>query len=414
MKNHHILFAKLQLICIVFITFAMTNFSFAQNIQTDKELVQALEFVKQNRQIDALPLLEKVAPRYPNNATLQSHWGVAILVNSVTYKDETVRKKEIARAGEILKQAKKLGTDNVLALHYLDLIEQGGNIDSVSASSSKEVEDAIREGEGYFGRGDYEKAFLAYEKAYKLDPKNYDAALFAGDCFFAQKKFKESEVWFAKAVAINPNREHAYRFWGDALANQEKGREALEKYANAYLADPNSRLVFDTIIDAVRQFGRRKTSPFVLIPSKENEDEIVIDTTKLTPEDGSTAWNSFTDIRKKQIEKFNLVANGRIFSSTVIEDVECLKTVAQSAKGLLQKNRTLKISQSLNNLIKLDSLGMLDIYTILFFHGGDNSSEYATFREKNRDRMLKFAIEYFADDNQIDTKNIGKNYEHKT
>ncbi|MEO5670167.1 MAG: hypothetical protein ABIR26_05690, partial [Ramlibacter sp.] len=100
-------------------------------------------------------------------------------------------------------------------------------------------------------------------------------------------------------------------------------------------------------------------------------------------------------------------ANGRTFSSTVIEDVECLKVVAQSAKGLLQKGKTLKLSQSLTNLIKLDLLGMLDIYVILFYQGGDKSPEYETFREKSRERMIKFVIEYFADDSQIVTNKIG-------
>lgn len=389
---------KLQIITLAAIVFSTINLALAQTTQKDGELAQAWAFIEKNRHIDALPLLEKVAPRYPNDADLQANFAVAILVNSVTLKDENLRKKEVFRAGEILKKAKKLGTENVLALHYLDLIEKGLDIDSISGTSSKEVENLIREGEGFFGRGEYDKAFSAYERAYKLDPQSYEAALFAGDCFYAQKKYKESEVWFARAVALNPNHEAAFRFWGDALVNQGKTKEALPKFADAYIADPNSRLVTDAFLNALKEHGSRKSSPFIVIPAKKEETEIVIDSAQLAETDGTSNWNRFTETRKAQIEKFNKVANGRGFASTVAEDVEALKSVTFAAKAALQKNKSLTLSKSLENLIKLDSLGMLDIYTILFIHGGANSPEYENFRDKHRDRMRKFLVEYVAED----------------
>jgi hypothetical protein len=406
MRNEKCLYKNFQLILGLTICLLFTTFTVAQNKETDKDLAQAMEFVKQNRQIDALPLLEKVALRYPDDAEIQARLGVAILANSVTYKDEAVRKKEIARAGVILKKAKKLGTGNLMALDYLDSIEQGGDIDSVSDASNKDVEAAIREGEGFFGRGEYDKAITAYQRAFKLDPQSYNAALFIGDCFYSQRKYKESEIWFAKAVIIDPDREQAFRFWGDALVGQGKGREALEKFANAYIADTNTRLVFDSFMDGIKQFGLRKTIPFIEIPSKEDEKEIVIDATKLNSADGTIAWNKFTEVRKNQIIKFNLVANGREFSSTVSEDVECLKSVVLELKRLSTINKSLKLNKSLENLIKLDSLGMLDVYTILFIHGGLNSPEYVNFRMKNRERLLRFLLEYFADDNQITSKDV--------
>ena len=396
-KKIHLL-KKLQIVSLLIIVFSAVDFVRAQNLQQDTELAQAMSFIKANRHIDALPLLEKVAPRYANDAELQGHLAVAILVNSATIKNEELRKKEVFRAGEILKKAKKLGMENVLALHYLDLIEKGFDIDSVSGSSSKQVEDLIREGEGFFGRGEYDKAFLSYERAYKLDPQSYQAALFAGDCFYAQKKYKESEVWFAKAVAINPNLEAAFRFWGDALVNQGKTKEALLKFADAFIAEPNSRLVGESFFNAVREHGNRKSSPFIVIPAKKNESEIVIDPSQLNENDGTASWSSFTEVRKAQIEKFNKVANGRSFVSTVSEDVEALKSVALAAKDSLRKNKSLILSKSLENLIKLDALGMLDIYTVLFIHNGANSPEYENFREKNRERMRKFLVEYFAED----------------
>jgi tetratricopeptide (TPR) repeat protein len=400
MKQQYELFKKLRIILLVMFTFSGVTLTFAQNLQNDKELAQATAFMRQNRYIDALPLLEKAAKRYPDDGEIHANLGVAILANSTTIKDENLRKKEVARAGEILKKANKLGTENVLALHYIDLLEQGLDVDSVSDSSSKEVEDAIREGEGFFGRGEFDKAFLAYQRASKLDPKSYEAAVFAGDCFYAQKKYKESEIWFAKAVAINPNREQAHRFWGDALVNQGKGREALVKFANAFIAEPTSRLTWDTFLNAVKNHGTRKTSPFVILPSEEQigNANLVVDTKLLSAEDGTDNWNRFTETRAKQIENFNKVANGRIFEPTVSEDVEALKNVVVGLKSSRQKG--VKLSKSMENLIAIDNLGMLDFYTIMIIHGGDSCSEYEAFRDKNRARMEKFLVEYFAEDKQ--------------
>jgi Tetratricopeptide repeat len=406
MQNKNTLQRNFQLILGSAICLLLAMFAVAQDKETDKDLAQAMEFVRQNRQIDALPFLEKVALRYPDDAEIQARLGVAILANSVTYKDETVRKKEIVRASIVLKKAKKLGTKNAIALDYLDSIEHGGDLDSVSNESNKEVEEAIREGESFFGRGEYDKAVTAYQRAFKINPQSYDAALFIGDCFYSQRKYKESEIWFAKAVIINPDREQAFRFWGDALVNQGKGREALEKFANAYIADTVTRQVYESLMQGIKQFGLRKTTPFIEIPSKEDEKEIVIDATKLNSSDGTIAWSKFSEVRKNQIIKFNLVANGREFSSTVSEDVECLKSVVLELKRLSAVNKTLKLNKSSENLIKLDSLGMLDVYTILFIHGGVGSPEYDNFRIKNRERLLRFLLEYFADDNQTDAKDI--------
>jgi len=387
---------KIQITFFIWLTLSTINFTSAQTPQIDKEYVQAMELIQKGSPIIALPILEKIAPRYNNDAEFLAHFGVAIIGNSVTYKDKAKRKTELIRGAEILKKAKKLGTKNVLALHYLDLIENGAEIDSISGSPNKEVEAAIREGEAFYGRGEFEKAFASYEKAFKLDPKSYEAALFAGDTFFAQKKFAESESWFGKAAAINPNREQAFRFWADALASQNKGNEALEKYAQAFIAEPGSRITFDALIEATRNLGKRRSSPFVLIPSKESEAGIIIDPNLIENEAERKIWNNFTEKRKTQIENFNKVANGRQFVPTLIENVEAIKSVATGGKNALQNDKTLKLSKSLENLIKIDSLGMSDVYLMLFV--SDENQEYENFREKNRDRMKKFLVDYFAND----------------
>lgn len=394
--RHHKLPECTRALILISMLLVVNSLSFAQGPPADQDLAKARELVKQGRWLDALPIFEKIGPKYPDDAEIQATYGISILVNAVTLSDSDARKKEIARGGVILKKAKQLGTTNVVALQYADVLEQGLEIDSVQGGASKEVEDAIREGEGYFGRGEYDKAFVAYERAYKINPLSYDAALFAGDCYYAQRKYPESETWFAKAVAIDPDREAAYRYWGDALLGQGKTKEALVKFADAYIADPGSRLSWDSFIRAVQKFGTRKSSPFIDLPMKEGQTEIVIDVSRLKVEDGTIHWKRFTEVRTRQIEGFARVANGKSFVSTVSDDVEALRAVVNALKAEMRQSDAVIPNKGLANLIKLDSLGFLDVYVMLFIHGQTDS--YDDFRAKNRDRMRKFLVDYFAED----------------
>ncbi|HEV7642649.1 MAG TPA: tetratricopeptide repeat protein [Pyrinomonadaceae bacterium] len=398
MKYHRTL---LIVLCLLI----FTSYAPAQaNKDNDPELAQALEFIRTGRHLNALPLLEKAAPRYPNDAEVQAHFGVAILLNSVTVKDEEQRRKEFVRGSEILRKAKKLGTENVTALHFLDKIEAGMQVDVGFSTSNKDVEDAIREGESFFGRGEYEKAFTAYKRAYDLDPENYEAAVFAGDCYYSLKRYKESEAWFAKAVSIDKNNEVAYRFWGDALLYQKKIPEAVEKFADAIIAEPDSRLAWGRFWETVREHAPRKSSPFISAPGSEESDSylIVIDPKLLKADDGTANWASFTQTRERQKKDFEKAANGRKFAPTVSEDVQALKSVAVAVNLQLKNKKIVKLDPYLENLLKLNELDLLDAYVILYQHNGNESPEYQEYRQKNWHKLRQFLVEYIAGFKPVD------------
>ena len=160
---------------------------------------KAFEFTGQNRYLDALPLLEKLAPLYPNDSEVWAQYGIAIGTQSTTISAPAERKAARVKAYNALAKARDLGTKNQIALSILDDLPPDGGDDTL-AETDPEFEKNIREGEAFFGRGEYDKAFAAYEKAYKIDPQSYGAVLFMGDSLYAAGKYKESEVWFAKAV----------------------------------------------------------------------------------------------------------------------------------------------------------------------------------------------------------------------
>ena len=57
-----------------------------------------------------------------------------------------------------------------------------------SVSNAQAAEAALREGEAAFKRKEMDKALAAYKRAYELNPKLYDAALYAGDAEFVKAK----------------------------------------------------------------------------------------------------------------------------------------------------------------------------------------------------------------------------------
>lgn len=358
---------------------------------------KATELISQNRYIDALPLLEKIAKKFPRDAEIMAHYGIARLARAVTLTDETRRKAEGSKAGDILIIAKSLGTKNVIALQYADIVERGGELDSVFSASSKEVENAIREGEGFFSSGEFAKARESYERAYKLDPKNYEAVLFIGDCYYSEKKYAESEPWFAKAVALEPNREQAYRFWGDALMFQGKTNEALSKFADAVIADPSSRLTWKQFLDWVSEHSERNGSPFVTLPGATDDDivRLAVKPEFLQIEDGTSNWEKYIETRKLQDSRSNN-SDDQDYEPSIAEEVAALKKVIAGVKADRDAGAVKKLHTGLANLIRLDETNLLDAYVLMFAHGASNCREYAEFRKGSRDKLRRLLTEHVA------------------
>jgi len=380
----------LSILTLIFLLPGFVNQISAQEIKLpDKAAMRekALEFTDQNRYIDAFPLLEKAAPLYPNDAELWAHYGIAILTRSTTLGSAEERKTERIKGYNVLAKAKQLGAKNVIALNLLDQLSPDGS-DEDNFGGNPEFEKHLREGEGFFGRGEYDKAFAAYEKAYKINPKSYEAVLFLGDSLYAGGKYKDSELWFAKAVEIEPNREQAYRFWGDALMNQKKSSEARDKFVDALAAEPYSRLTWDRLGRWVGESKAQAVPLQVTPPGNETLGEIKIDETLLKIENGTMSWKLYNETRKAQI-----VAGGGK-TRTLAGEVAAYRKVAEAFKMDLRSGKIKYPDQNLSNLVKLDDEGLLEPYVLLIRADEDVAEEYIGYRAKNRDKLRKFIVEF--------------------
>lgn len=384
---------KTILIVSVFLLLGTPAFTSGQTkAQTTADRREAFELIKQNRYLDALPLLKKIAATDPTDGDFWAYYSFAVYTRSQTLESAEARQTERLAALLLARKAEQLGSKNRLVLQLLETIPSDGGNDKFAENA--DVNQALQEGEAFFGRGEFEKALTAYQRALKLDPKNYEATVFAGDTFFARRMYAESESWFAKAANIAPDREIAYRFWGDALRLQGKSEEAIDKYVEALIAEPNSRLSQENIIGCAEE--NDGWNPTVVTPpGGKPSGEILFDEAKLKTEDGTRNWLRYRQMRElwqKQLFKKEFPA--KEYRHTLREEAAALRIVAEAAKSDLQKGNVKTLDENLVNLIKINDAGLLEAY-ILFVRPNDEISEdYVKYRETNRNWLRRFITEF--------------------
>lgn len=353
------------------------------------ERAKAIAFVEANRYLDAFPILEKIAPSLPDDADVWTHFGIALATRSGTLNDPAQRKFERKRAYDALTKAKKLGTQNVMALHFLDqLPPDGGDDDNLSTLDPK-VEQALREGEAFFGRGEYDKAFASYEKAHKLDPKNYEAVLFMGDSLYAANKYSESEPWFAKAAALDPNREMAFRFWGDALLFQDKVKEATAKFIEAFIADPYSRNAWENINKLTRKANKQFDVKGLFPPGTDDFGAITLDPSQLSEKDGTKFWLKYIETRDAWRKDASKRANA-YYRRSLNEEVAALHAVADAASAAIKSRQLKDPHHSIKNLIELRDRNLTEPYVLFFLANEEIARDYEDYRAANRERLRQF------------------------
>jgi tetratricopeptide (TPR) repeat protein len=174
----------------------------------------AMDFFRQQKLLEALPLFEDLAKKNPDDAGVLTGLGICLVHHAATLSDTDAGTKERVRARAVLVRAKQLGSTNGVMLNLLDMIPLDG---SIRHDPNPEVDKAFQAGEAAFGKRDFDEAIKNYSKALELDPKNYSSVLFIGDSYFALKDFPKALEWYDRAIALNPNGETAYRYEADML-----------------------------------------------------------------------------------------------------------------------------------------------------------------------------------------------------
>lgn len=387
---------------LVFVSLALFTFVPAVMAQTQAEIQEATqkaeELFEQKRFGEAAPYLQTLVKAKPNDAKLRFLYGFSLLAKSKSTEENDMAKLLSAQALAEFKKAKELGfkdetNDKLIALLSSDA--NGGNASGANYSKNAEAEKYMNQGEAYFTRSDYDKAFEFYQKALQLDPNIYEAALWSGDVFLQKGEFKNAEIWYQKAIVINPNRETAYRYSATPLMKQGKYDEARERYIEAYITEPYSQLARQGLTQWAQITKTRLGHPKFSIPEfKIDESGKSSSTIYVNPlaDDGSMAWIGYSATRSAWKEKkfAKTFPNEKTYRHTLQEEAEALRSVIQIAREVKGKNK----NEQFEKLMKLDEEGLLESFILLAIADDGISQDHPAYLKQNRDKLRQYVVKY--------------------
>lgn len=365
-----------------------------------KELKQkAAELIKQQRYVEALPLMEKLAAADPNDAETQFFLGFALIAQANNTKDAAARKALRVRARQSFVRAKELGRNEPLVDALIQSIPPDGSSGRASFSPNAEANELMTEAEALFAQGKLEEALANYQKALGLDPNIYEAALFSGDVYTQRGDYARAETWYQKAIRINPNRETAYRYSATPLMRQRKFDEARDRYVEAYIVEPYNNYSVSGLSQWARATSTRLAHPSIDIPTDVTFDEkgdaqINFNMGALMggKDDGSFGWISYGATRSLwRKEKFaKTFPAEKTYRHSLAEEVEALRSVLALAAG----DKKTKLGPSLARLKKLDDEGLLEAYVLLARADDGIAADHSAYLARGRDKLRRYVVEY--------------------
>ena len=390
----------------------------AQNAQDDPERERAFKLWEAQNFVEATPLLEKLAEKYPNDPAVLSRLGFSLYASAASVKDPARRGQLRERALQALRRSQQAGDNSNLTQMTLTALASG-DATEVPFSNVINAEKAMREGEDAFVRGDLDKALAAYRRALELDPLLYEAALYAGDMYFkkghleqdARRKeelMTQAGEWFAKAVGINADRETAHRYWGDALMMGTSRRdEARDHFVDAIVAEPYTRTAWVGLAQWAQKYSVRLAHPKIdvqqtVTPTQGNSMTITIDPKSLEKsDDGRAAWMMYGLTRAawttNDHEKFRKAYPGeKTYRHSLREETEALRGVIQSAREQQKQGTAKQLSKDLQLLAQLEEAGLLEAYVLFARPDEGIAQDYFEYRKANRDKLRRYLTEYLA------------------
>src|SRR5215813_7317860 len=196
---------------------------------------QALWLFDQDRRLEALPLLEELLQKNPNDEDIAVCLAGSLVTHAATLTDRHAAASERLRAKGLLE---KSGSNNTLAKNLLQLLNEMPEGVATRFSENPQVEQAMLAGEAAFSRRDYDEAIKNYSRALDLEPRNYAAVLFTGNAFFRKRDFSSAGEWYDKAIQLDSNIETAYRYYADMLGSRGQMARARGMLIHAAVAEP--------------------------------------------------------------------------------------------------------------------------------------------------------------------------------
>jgi tetratricopeptide (TPR) repeat protein len=220
----------------------------AKQDPSDQERRQAaVALFSQGERLKALPLLEELVHKNPQDTELLVDLGATLIDHAATLTDQDAAAKERFRARDLVQKAWQLGNTSPLAENLRQLLGDLPANGAIRFSNNPAVEGAMDAGEAAFARRDFDAALTAYAKALELEPTNYSAALFTANTYDRNNDFARASQWYERTMHLDPNIETAFRYYADMLAKQGDMAKARSMLIHAAVAEPYNKIVWREI-----------------------------------------------------------------------------------------------------------------------------------------------------------------------
>ena len=385
---------KIGILLLLLLAFVVTAAA-----QDDPERQRAFQLYRDAKYVEALPLFEQLALKYPEDPAVIENLGMLVFTQSAYLKTPEERKTARKRGRALLVQAQKLGSKSALLTALIEGIAPDGGDDG-SFSAKKEVDEAMHEGEAAFAKGEFPKAIEMYQRALLLDPNLYEAALFTGDVYFKTADQMKAGEWFARAVKINPDRETAYRYWGDSLMKQGKVTEAGDKFVEAYIAEPYNRLARAGFVNWGDKVHVNLAHPRVELPAnvaqKPGEATLTIDPSLFGKDKSGSAaaWVTYGLTRTSWQEEFaKQYPKEKTYRHSLKEEAAAMRAalkVLSEQKG----GDANKIDPSLQVIKKLEKEGLLEAFILLALPDAGIANDFPAYRKTNVEDLRRYVKLY--------------------
>jgi len=372
----------------------------AQDGETVQELKQrAGELVKQQRYTEALPILERLLAAEPDNPETHFHIGFALIAQANNTKDDAARKSFRIRARSAFIKSRELGNKEPLVDALINSMSPDGS-EGRAFSENAEANKLMVEGEAVFSQGKLDDALRNYQRAFQLDPKLYEAALFSGDMYTQKGDYLQAETWYQKAIAIDPNREIGYRYSATPLMKMGKNDQARDRYVEAYISEPYNRFSVSGLTQWAQITNTKIAHPEIDIPvnvtfDQNGDAKIDLSANALLggKEDGSFAWISYGATRSVwRKEKFaKTFPREKTYRHSLAEEADALRSVLAVA-GTDTKVKNL--NPSLAKLKKLNDAGLLEAYILLARADQGIAEDHPVYVRQNRDKLRRYVVEF--------------------
>jgi tetratricopeptide (TPR) repeat protein len=375
------------------------SIAFAQTSGDDTRK-KAFQLFNENKHIEALPLLEELALKSPDDREVLAALGICLVTDAGTHGDEETQKKELLRARQLLLKAKSLGQNSTVVENILQTMPEDGVLKFADSPAGQ----AMKAAEAAFARRDFDEAIRNYSKVLEYEPQNYSAVLFIGDTYFAEKDWTKAGEWYQKAIDLDPNRETAHRYYADMLLKNGDVENSRKRFIQAVVAEPYNPITWRGLQYWAKMNKLELQRVHIDAPSnvsQKDEKNITITIDPKQSDESSAAWLMYgiskASWRGEEFKKHFPQEKG--YRHSLPEEAGALELAASAWVNANDSGKKKKASSApkdpnLALLLRLYQAKMLEPYVLLNAADEGIAQDYEGYREKNREKLEQYLSEW--------------------